>query len=66
MNKNLSFAKGFWAKSFWSSKVGQAALASIVAMTAMVIVTSQFGASEAHAASMAQPHATDVMLVEIA
>ncbi|QFT78566.1 hypothetical protein [Erythrobacter sp. THAF29] len=66
MEKSLSIVKGYWAKSFWNSKLGQAAIASIVAMSAMVIVTTQFGPGEAHAATMAQPGAHGVVLVEIA
>ena len=66
MYKSLSFVKDFWAKSFWTSKLGQAAFASIVAMSAMVVVTTQFDASEAQAAAMTQPHAIGVVSVEIA
>lgn len=60
------YQRMFFAKSFWSSKLGQASLASIVAMTAMVIVTTQFETNEAHAATMAEPHTGGVVLVEIA
>ncbi|GMN02917.1 hypothetical protein [Erythrobacter sp. MTPC3] len=54
----------FFAKSFWTSKLGQAALASIAAMTAMVIFTSHFDGGEAHAATFAQPHAA-IMIAEL-
>lgn len=58
MYKNL-----FFAKSFWASKLGQAALASIVATSAMVIVTTQFGSDQG---SDARPAPTGMFQVEIA
>ena len=58
MYKNLVFAK-----SFWASKLGQAALASIVATSAMVIVTAQFGSDQG---SNARPAPTGMFQVEIA
>ena len=56
----------FFAKSFWTSKLGQAAFASIAAMSAMVVMTTQFGIGEAHAAPLAQPQAEIGMSVELA
>lgn len=56
----------FFAKSFWTSKLGQAAFASIAAMSAMVVFSTQFEASEAHAASLSHPPAGMVAMVEIA
>nr|WP_298929541.1 hypothetical protein [uncultured Erythrobacter sp.] len=56
----------FFAKSFWSSKLGQAAFASIAAMSAMVVLTSQFGAGAANAATFAQPHSDITVSAEIA
>ncbi len=56
----------FFAKSFWSSKLGQAAFASIAAMSAMVVLTSQFDTGTANAASFAQPHGDTVVLAEMA
>ena len=58
MYKNL-----FFAKSFWASKLGQAALASIVATSAMVVVTTQFGSETDRDASTAP---TGLFQVEIA
>ncbi len=49
-------------RSFFSSKLGQAALASIAAMTAFVALSTQMTASHAHAA----PIAYDSAAVEIA
>ncbi len=56
----------FFAKSFWNTKLGQAAFASIAAMSAMVVMTTQFGPGEAHAAPMAQPQAELGISVELA
>ncbi|TRD12052.1 hypothetical protein FGU71_09405 [Erythrobacter insulae] len=56
----------FFAKSFWTSKLGQAAFASIAAMSAMVVLTSQFGAANPDAAQFAQPHGDTVVVAEIA
>jgi len=49
-------------RTFFSSKLGQAALASIAAMTAFVALSTQFNADHTHAASIAY----DVVAVEIA
>ena len=49
--------------AFWTSKLGQAALASIAAMFAMIVVTTQTG--DAGTVTFAAPHA-DRMIVEIA
>lgn len=54
-----------YTKDFFRSKLGQASLASIFAMTAMIALTSQMNlvAQDAH---IAQPSGSSVMLVEIA
>ncbi|MEL6530286.1 MAG: hypothetical protein AAFQ27_10005 [Pseudomonadota bacterium] len=49
-------------REFFSSKLGQAALASIAAMTAFVALSTQFNANHAHAAAIAY----DGVTVEIA
>ncbi|MCX9148291.1 hypothetical protein [Erythrobacter sp. WG] len=52
--------------SFWSSKVGHAAIASIAAMTMMVLLSSQIQPGAAAAAPIAHPVGTAGALVEIA
>ncbi|MFO6448286.1 hypothetical protein ACLBKU_14225 [Erythrobacter sp. NE805] len=52
--------------SFWSSKVGHAALASIAAMTLMVLLSSQIQPGAASAAPMAHPVGTAGTVIEIA
>jgi uncharacterized membrane protein len=55
------------AKStFWSSKLGHAALASIAAMTMMVLMSSQIQPGAASAAALAHPAATSGAMIEIA
>ncbi len=49
-------------RAFFSSKLGQAAIASIAAMTAFVALSTQFNASHTHAASIAY----DGVTIEIA
>ncbi|QUL38090.1 hypothetical protein [Erythrobacter sp. JK5] len=49
-------------RRFFSSKLGQAAIASIIAMVAFVAISSQFTASDAYAASIAH----DPIMVELA
>ncbi|MEE4205096.1 MAG: hypothetical protein V2I39_02320 [Erythrobacter sp.] len=63
MHKSLFNPKALMDGAFWSSKLGQAALASIAATSAMVVLTTQVG--EASAASVAAPHDSPV-LVEMA
>ncbi|MEQ8411099.1 MAG: hypothetical protein RIC51_11200 [Erythrobacter sp.] len=63
MFKSLTNPKALLANDFLRSKLGQAALASTFAMTAMVVLTSQVG--EANAAAIGAPHA-DRVIVEIA
>ena len=60
------YNRQFFTKSFWTSKLGQASLASIAAMCAMIVFTSQFEASQAHTASAAFPHSELAVLAEIA
>lgn len=52
--------------SFWSSKVGHAALASIAAMTMMVLLSSQIQPGAASAAPIAHPVGTAGAVIEIA
>lgn len=49
-------------REFFSSKLGQAALASIGAMVAFVALSTQMGAGHAHAPAFAH----DTVMVEIA
>lgn len=48
--------------SFWNTKVGHAAMASIAAMVMMIALSSQLQPSAAHAAPLAPAHA----VIEIA
>ncbi len=50
-------------REFFSSKLGQAAIASIAAMTAFVALSTQFNTSQTHSASAI---AYDSVMVEIA
>ncbi|MFW5633784.1 MAG: hypothetical protein ACOCYR_02710 [Erythrobacter sp.] len=59
MHKSLFDPKALPGAAFWSSKLGHAALASIAAMGAMVVITAQTG--DANIAAHA-----DHVLVEIA
>jgi hypothetical protein len=54
-----------YTKAFFRTKLGQASLASIVATTAMVALTTQMnvGLQDTH---LAQPVATSAILVEMA
>ncbi len=52
--------------SFWNSKLGHAALASIAAMTMMVLLSSQIQPGAASAAPLAHPAATSDAMIEIA
>lgn len=52
--------------SFWSSKVGHAALASIAAMTLMVLLSAQLQPGAAHAAPLAHPAGAPGTMIEIA
>lgn len=52
--------------SFWSSKLGQAAMASIAAMTMMILLSSQVQPGAAHAAPMSHPAAEAGSMIEIA
>lgn len=52
--------------SFWSSKVGHAAIASIAAMTMMVLLSSQIQPGAASAAPIAHPAAESGAMIEIA
>ena len=52
-------------RRFFATKLGQASLASIAAMVAMIALTSQVSLTSQHAA-LAQPHASPVVLVELA
>jgi len=54
-----------YSKAFFRTKLGQASLASIVATTAMIALTTQMNmvAGDAH---FAQPTATSAVLIEMA
>ena len=52
--------------SFWASKLGQAAMASIAAMVMMILLSSQVQPSAAHAAPMSHPAAETGRVIEIA
>ena len=52
--------------SFWSSKLGQAAMASIAAMVMMIALSSQIQPDAARAAPIAHPAAETGALIEIA
>lgn len=60
INRNASQA------SFWSSKLGQAAMASIAAMVMMIALTSQLQPGAASAAPLGHPAAEAGALVEVA
>ena len=51
-------------RQFFGSKLGQAALASVVAMTAMIALTTQMNSVELQTATFAQP--SGVILTELA
>lgn len=51
---------------FWSSKLGHAAIASIAAMSMMVLLSSQIQPGAASAAPIAHPAATSGVMIEIA
>ena len=52
--------------SFWNSKLGHAAMASIAAMVMMIALSSQIQPGAAAAAPIAHPVGTAGALVEIA
>ena len=52
--------------SFWSTKLGQAAMASIAAMVMMIALSSQIQPDAAHAAPISHPAAESGALIEIA
>ena len=54
-----------YSKAFFRTKLGQASIASIVAMTAMIALTSQMNlvSQDAH---FAAPHGTSSVMVELA
>ena len=52
--------------SFWNTKLGHAALASIAAMVMMIALSSQIQPSAAHAAPIAHPAAESGAMIEIA
>ncbi len=51
---------------FWNSKLGHAAIASIAAMTMMVLMSSQIQPGAASAAPLAHPAAESGAMIEIA
>jgi hypothetical protein len=54
------------AASFWNSKLGQAAMASIAAMVMMIALSSQIQPGAAHAAPIAHPASNAGAMIEIA
>ena len=52
--------------SFWSSKLGHAAMASIAAMVMMIALSSQLQPGAAHAAPASHPAAATGAVIEIA
>jgi hypothetical protein len=52
--------------SFWNSKLGHAAMASIAAMTMMIALSSQIQPSAASAAPIAHPVSEAGAMIEIA
>lgn len=52
--------------SFWSTKLGQAAMASIAAMVMMIALSSQIQPGAAHAAPLTHPAAESGAMIEIA
>ena len=52
--------------SFWNSKLGHAAFASIAAMVMMIALSSQIQPGAANAAPLAHPAAESGVMVEIA
>jgi hypothetical protein len=59
---NTNTAEG----SFWSTKLGQAAIASIAAMVMMIALSSQIQPGAANAAPLSHPAATSGHVIEIA
>ena len=51
---------------FWSSKLGHAAIASIAAMTMMVLLSLHIQPGAASAAPLSHPAATSGAMIEIA
>lgn len=51
---------------FWNSKLGHAAIASIAAMTMMVLMSSQIQPGAASAAPLTHPAAESGAMIEIA
>lgn len=54
------------ASSFWNSKLGQAAMASIAAMVLMIALSSQIQPGAANAAPIAHPASESGAMIEIA
>lgn len=52
-------------RSFFETKLGQASIASVLAMTAMIALTSQMNVI-ADGANLASPNGTTITLVELA
>ena len=54
------------AASFWNSKLGHAAMASIAAMMMVIALSSQIQPGAARAAPVAHPAAEAAVMIEIA
>jgi hypothetical protein len=52
--------------SFWNTKLGHAAMASIAAMVLMIALSSQLQPGAAHAAPLAHPASEAGAVIEIA
>lgn len=52
--------------SFWNSKLGHAAIASIAAMVMLIALSSQIQPSPANASPLAHPPAAAGVMIEIA
>lgn len=52
--------------NFWSTKLGQASIASIAAMVMMIALSSQIQPGAAHAAPIPHPAAEAGTMIEIA
>jgi hypothetical protein len=52
--------------SFWNSKLGHAAMASVAAMAMMIALSSQIQPGAAHAAPIAHPASDAGAMIEIA
>ena len=64
IDRNAANARS--SDSFWNTKLGQAAMASIAAMVMMIALSSQIQPGAANAAPLAHPAAESGAMIEIA